>query len=143
MSYNAALLKNIPIIVLSKQVCFLLFYLFCEAREVHSSEVKRVAQPAYKESIVVNGREHCPDPPFRIDTSIPMLLGVLVANRTQLNSIPTLPFPQNSHLAQGHAPSVGPSPYPRAGQCRRSAPLLQDRTTLMGHPSSRGPYGIG
>lgn len=112
MSYNAALLENIPIIVLSKQVCFLLFYLFCEAREVHSSEVKRVAQPAYKESIVVNGREHCPDPPFRIDTSIPMLLGVLVANRTQLNSIPTLPFPQNSHLAQGHAPLWGPAPIP-------------------------------
>lgn len=33
MSYNAALLKNSPIVVLSKQVCFfLLFYLYCEAK---------------------------------------------------------------------------------------------------------------
>lgn len=54
--------------------------------------------------------KHCPDPPFRIDTSIPMLLGVLVANRTQLNSIPRLLFPPNSHLAQGHAPLWGPAP---------------------------------
>lgn len=108
MSYNATLLKNILIIILSKQVCFLFYYyLSCEAREVHSSEVKRVVQPAHRESIVVNGGEHCPDPPFRIDTYIPMLLGVLVTNRTQLNSSPRLSFPPNSHLAQGHAPLWG------------------------------------
>lgn len=36
MSYNVALLKNIPITVLSKQVCFLLFYLCCEAKGTRS-----------------------------------------------------------------------------------------------------------
>lgn len=139
MSSNAALLKKYPYYSSFKTslLSFVLFVLWG-----HRSEVKRVAQPTYRESIVVNGGEHCPNLPFRFDSSIHMLLGVLVANRNQLNSIPRLPFPQNSHLAQGHALLWGPAPIPGLVNVEGQPPCFKTGQFWLVIQVSEAPMGL-
>lgn len=120
MSHNVALLKNIPITVLSKQVCFLLFYLCCEAKGTvsllrdkapHSTQW-RGAWPAFRKSSVVHAEGIAQVLPLGQRPSIPLRLGVLVADSAQLNPIPRTTTPQRHPHCSRSCPFLGAATIP-------------------------------
>lgn len=126
--------------ILQKQVCFLLFYLCCEAKErLLALPRQRVAQPGFRKSDVINDGIL----PLGQTPSILFLLGALVADSALLNPILRTTLLKDSHLVKGLSPPWGwPPPQSQSVQrVQRPSPLASRRVDSDGSSKfQRIPY---